>query len=69
MLTDEEKKKIKSILPHGSRKKIAILAGVSIQAVGKYFNRGGNSDIIEDVVLDYYRTYKENKEAKKSGLF
>ena len=69
MLTNDEKKKLKSMLPHGSHKIIAGMAGVSTQAVATYFNRGSKSERVEDAALDFYRNYKKDKEKKLSGIF
>jgi hypothetical protein len=69
MLTKDERKKLNSLLPFGSHSEIAKIVGVSRTSMAMWFNGRNNSDRIEDAVLDYYRIYKENKEAKLSGLF
>lgn len=69
MLTKDEKKKLKSMLPHGAQKKIAMMAGVSVQSVNGFFaGRAISSERIEIAALDFMNDYQENMEKKKRCL-
>ncbi|MCB0822968.1 MAG: hypothetical protein KDC09_09745 [Bacteroidales bacterium] len=69
MFTIEEKKAIKSKLPHGSLRLIAKMAGVSPQSVAGWFSdRVKSSKKIEDAAISLLRKCKEDKERKLAGL-
>jgi|GEM_PF-3743842 hypothetical protein len=65
MLTLEEKKRIRQMLPYGAGKEIAKIAGVHCVSVSRWFNGSANSCLIEDVALSLMAKYKTELEAKK----
>ncbi len=73
MKLDINKEKIdlyESVLTYGSKKQIAKLANVSVQAVSRFFSCKGNSAKIEAATLEYIAQINKDRKRmlKKAGL-
>ena len=69
MLDKEQRLKIKNLLPHGYIKKIANVAGVSVQSASNWFRGKYNSERFEDAVFKVLKQYTEVQEEKIREIF
>lgn len=68
MLSHEEKKYLRSKLPHGSCKRIAEMVGVAQQSITYFFRGDYNSERIERAAMEVYDEVRKADKKKRSKL-